>query len=334
MDRPGPENTIRLSASDRGIRAAVALLKNGQQVAFPTETVYGLGADARRADAVAGIYRAKGRPHFNPLIVHVSETRLARQLAEFNTVVEALAEALWPGPLTLVLPRRADTALSDLVTAGLDTLALRVPAHDLARRLLSAFDGPLAAPSANPSGRISATTADHVMDNLGGQIAGVLDGGPTGIGLESTIVGLVDGKPRLLRPGGLSVEAIEAVLGAPLAEAKDTQVSAPGQLASHYAPKAQLVLNAEVADAGALWLAFGPLNGRRGLSLSEGRDLSVAAAQLFGHLHELDELARESGADRVLVDPVPKQGLGLAINDRLQRAAAPRDADVAVMPSR
>ncbi|MEM9780370.1 MAG: L-threonylcarbamoyladenylate synthase [Pseudomonadota bacterium] len=326
MDLHGPENTIRLSATDRGLRAAVALLRDGRQVAFPTETVYGLGADARHPRAVAGIYRAKGRPRFNPLIVHVSNIDAARALSVFDPTAEALAAAFWPGPLTLVLPRREGNGLADLVTAGLGTVALRVPAHDLARRLLMAFGGPLAAPSANPSGRISATTADHVMEGLSGEIAGVLDGGPTGVGLESTIIGLEDGMPKLLRPGGLCVEDIEAKLDQPLTNPEHTKITAPGQLASHYAPKADLVLNADVADAGALWLGFGPLNGRRGLSLSPTSDLTEAATALFGHLHELDRMAGESGVQRILVDPIPMQGLGRAINDRLTRAAAPRDS--------
>ena len=314
-------NTIRLSDTDRGIRAAVAMLRAGQLVAIPTETVYGLAADAANPRAVAAIFEAKGRPRFNPLIVHVHASNEINALAVMDDRARRLADAFWPGPLTLVLPLRAGAPLADLVTAGLDSVAVRVPAHPVAQKLLQAFGGPLAAPSANPSGRVSATTADHVMDGLGGRIAGVLDAGPTGIGVESTIVGLTGERPQLLRPGGLPVEAIEACLGEKLGGA-GPGITAPGQLGSHYAPEARLVLNA--ANGEGLWLAFGPLAGRRGLSLSDSRDLVEAAANLFAHLHEIDSMARAEGVDRILVDPIPETGLGRAINDRLRRAAAPR----------
>ncbi len=325
MATPPSENTIRLSDSERGLRAAAAMLRDGRLVAFPTETVYGLGADATDERAVAGIFAAKGRPRFNPLIVHVPDLQAAEALAEFDHDAALLADAFWPGPLTLVLPRRAGGPLAELVTSGLPSVAIRVPAHPTAQALMHAFGGPLAAPSANASGKISPTTADHVLESLGGRVAGVVDAGPTGVGLESTIVGLTDGVPRLLRPGGLPAEAIESALRRPLSPPAETEgVTAPGQLSSHYAPEVKLILNADVADAGALWLAFGPLDGRRGLSLSDNQDLTEAATNLFAHLHALDAEARAAGLDRVLVDPVPETGLGLAINDRLRRAAAPR----------
>ncbi|MSU88564.1 threonylcarbamoyl-AMP synthase [Rhodobacteraceae bacterium 2CG4] len=328
MATPPSENTIRLGDTGRGLRAAAAMLRDGRLVAFPTETVYGLGADATDARAVAAIFAAKGRPRFNPLIVHVPDLAAAEALAEFDHDAQILADAFWPGPLTLVLPRRAGAPLADLVTAGLPSVALRVPAHPVARALLRAFGGPLAGPSANASGRISPTTADHVLHSLGGRIAGVIDAGPTGVGVESTIIGVTDGVPRLLRPGGLPAEAIEAALRRPLSPPVAAEgITAPGQLGSHYAPGVRLILDADVAVAGALWLAFGPLAGRRGLSLSDSRDLTEAAAHLFAHLHALDAEARAAGLDRVLVDPVPETGLGRAINDRLRRAAAPRPGE-------
>ena len=232
-------NTVTLSDSDRGLRAAVGLLHAGELVAFPTETVYGLGADARNAAAVAGIFAAKGRPAFNPLIVHVADRAAAERLADFTADARALADRFWPGPLTLVLPRRDDAGLAAAATAGLPTVALRVPAHPLARRLLDAFAGPLAAPSANPSGAVSPTTAAHVRDGLAGRIAAVLDGGACPVGLESTIIGFEGATPVLLRPGGLPAEAIAAALGRELAAPAAAGITAPGQLASHYAPRAR-----------------------------------------------------------------------------------------------
>jgi len=318
-------NTIRLSNTDRGLRAATALLQDGGLIAFPTETVYGLGADARNPRAVAGVYEAKGRPSFNPLIVHVADLQAARAFGVFNAQAEALAKAFWPGALTLVVPFAQNAGVADLVTAGLPSIALRVPDHAVARALLAGFGGPIAAPSANPSGRISPTTADHVMEGLSGRIAGVVDGGATGVGVESTIIGLTDDIPRLLRPGGTPAEDVERALGQPLAPPDEaTTISAPGQLASHYAPDVSLRLDADAADPGALWLAFGPLGARAGLTLSADRDLREAAANLFAHLHLIDALAREQGVERIFVDPVPQVGLGAAINDRLRRAAAPR----------
>ena len=316
-------NTVTLSDSPRGLSAAAGLLRAGALVAFPTETVYGLGADARSDTAVAGIFAAKGRPAFNPLIVHVPDATAAARLAELTPAAQALAAAFWPGPLTLVLPLRADSGLSQRVTAGLATVALRVPSHPLALGLLAAFGGPLAAPSANPSGRVSPTTAAHVLDGLGGRIAAVIDGGACPVGLESTILGFEDGAPVLLRPGGLPVEAIAAALGRPVGQPAASGISAPGQLASHYAPEAPLRLDALDGPApGEVWIGFGP--GEDGLNLSRTADLAEAAARLFAVLREADALAGRSGAAGIAVAPIPRHGLGLAINDRLSRAAAPR----------
>lgn len=311
-------HTERLLPDDAGLSRAAHLLTGGGLVAFPTETVYGLGADARNSLAVARIFEAKGRPRFNPLIVHVASADQAQAYVAWSDQAQALASAFWPGPLTLVLPIRADAGLSDLVTADLPSLAIRVPAHPLARALLSALNGPVAAPSANPSGRISPTTADHVIAGLDGRIAAVLDGGACPVGLESTILGLT-GTPTLLRHGGLAQEQIETLLGQPLAQ--DTtpgKLSAPGQMASHYAPNATMRLNASTAEPGELMLGFGAMT--CDLNLSASASLAEAAANLFPHLHSLD--ARK--ARTIAVAPIPEQGLGRAINDRLRRAAAPR----------
>jgi L-threonylcarbamoyladenylate synthase len=321
----GEKNTVILSDGARGLRAAAALLHAGEQVAFPTETVYGLGADARSDRAVAGIFAAKGRPAFNPLIVHLPDPGAAEPLAEIGPRARALAAAFWPGPLTLVLPRRPAGALSELVTAGLDTVALRVPAHWLARRLLETFGGPLAAPSANPSGRVSPTTAGHVLDGLRGRIAAVLDGGPCEVGVESTIVGFDGDAPVLLRPGGIPEAEIARAAGAPLASPRPGGgITAPGQLASHYAPSAPIRLDAEAPAPGEVWLGFGPAAPRPGLNLSPSGDLREAAANLFAHLRAADAMAAREGAAGIAVAPVPGHGLGAAINDRLRRAAAPR----------
>ncbi len=310
--------TRLLQPNASGLSEAARILRDGGLVAFPTETVYGLGADARNDLAVAEIFATKGRPQFNPLIVHVASTAEAGRIAEFDATAERLASAFWPGPLTLVLPLRAQSGISPLISAGLPSVAIRVPEHALAHRLLSAFGGPVAAPSANPSGRISPTTAGHVIEGLGGRIDAVLDGGPCEVGVESTIVGLV-GKPTLLRAGGLPAEAIESCLGFPLASPESTErPNAPGQLASHYAPKAALRLDATDRRADELMLGFGPVD--CDLNLSASGDLTEAAANLFRHLHDLDAC----GAGRIAVSPVPDHGLGRAINDRLRRAAAPR----------
>ncbi|MCU0856558.1 MAG: L-threonylcarbamoyladenylate synthase [Rhodobacteraceae bacterium] len=311
------QTTERLSPDDAGLARAAGILRAGGLVAFPTETVYGLGGDARSDLAAARIFEAKGRPRFNPLIAHVASVEEARRIARFTPEAERLAAAFWPGPLTLVLPLREDAGVAPLVTAGLPTVAVRVPGHPLARRLLAAFGGPVAAPSANPSGKLSPTRAGDVLAGLGGRIAAVVDGGPCPVGVESTIVGL-DGPPRLLRPGGLPAEAIEACLGQPLAgPAAGAAPVAPGMLASHYAPGAALRLNATEAAPGELLLGFGPVAGD--LSLSPAGDLTEAAANLFHHLRALD-----ARGTRIAVAPIPDHGLGRAINDRLARAAAPR----------
>ena len=317
-----PRQTDLLPATPEGIARAVALLRAGEAVALPTETVYGLAADARDGAAVAGIYAAKGRPSFNPLIVHVPDLAAARRIAVLPDEGLRLAAAFWPGPLTMVAALRQDAGIASLVTAGLPTVALRVPAHPLAQAVLRAFGGPLAAPSANRSGRISPTRPAHVMDpeaGLAGRIAAVLDGGACGVGVESTIIGWDDaGRPLLLRPGGVGAEAIEAVLGRPLGRpAPDPQrPTAPGQLTSHYAPRAPLRLEAEAPRAGETFIAFGAPGP---LTLSATGDLTEAAAVLFDRLHAADRLGRP-----IAVAPVPQQGLGAAINDRLRRAAAPR----------
>ncbi len=309
--------TVLLGYSNEDLARAAQLLRDGECVAFPTETVYGLGADARNGGAVARIYEAKGRPSFNPLSIHVPDAQSARQLGVWSDTAQALADAFWPGPLSLVLPLRPDAGLSDLVSAGLPSIAIRVPAGDLAQGLLRAFDGPIAAPSANPSGQISPTTAQHVLSGLDGKIAAVLDGGACGVGLESTIVGLTD-QPTLLRAGGVPREAIEALLETPLQDPIDGDITAPGQLTSHYAPKAQIRLNADRWHAGEKTLGFGQME--CDLNLSENADLVQAAARLFGHLHSLDAMK----GDKIAVAPIPETGLGAAINDRLRRAAAPR----------
>jgi len=312
--------TRTLAADDAGIAEAARLLAAGDLVAFPTETVYGLGGDARDDRTVARIYEAKGRPSFNPLIVHLPDLEAVERIAEVGPKARALAQTFWPGPLTLVLPLRARAGISPLVTAGLDSVAVRVPAHPLAQRLLRAFGGPLAAPSANPSGRVSPTRAEHVLDGLAGRIAAVLDGGPCAVGLESTIV-LADPDPVLLRPGGVPAEALESALGQPLALGGDAgRPTSPGQLASHYAPEAALRLGATTARDGEILVGFGPVEGA--LSLSPKGDLVEAAACLFQMLREADRLAGPGG--RIAFAPVPETGLGRAINDRLRRAAAPR----------
>jgi L-threonylcarbamoyladenylate synthase len=310
-----------------GVAAAVAALSRGELVAMPTETVYGLAADATSGEAVARIYAAKGRPRFNPLIAHLPGTTEAERLVVLGGEARALAERFWPGPLTLVLPKREGASVADLVTAGLDTLAIRVPAHPVARALLTAFGRPVAAPSANRSGHVSPTRAAHVADDLGDRVAVILDAGPTAVGVESTIVGWDRGAPVLLRPGGLARAEIEAVLGRPLGtiEGDATRPLAPGMLASHYAPAAAVRLNAAEVREGEALLAFGPIlpadAGRAAavVNLSTRGDLIEAAAGLFAALRELD-----GKAATIAVMPVPGEGLGEAINDRLARAAAPR----------
>ncbi|HEX2432130.1 MAG TPA: L-threonylcarbamoyladenylate synthase [Aestuariivirgaceae bacterium] len=304
---------------------AAGLLEDGALVAFPTETVYGLGADASNDAAVARLFEAKGRPSFNPLIIHVASVAAAAEHGAFNATAEKLAEAFWPGPLTLVVARRAKSAISPLATAGLDSVGLRLPAHPMAQRLLALVGRPIAAPSANPSGRLSPTLPEHVVATLGERIAAVLDGGPTAIGVESTIVSCLGDGPALHRPGGVPREAIEAVLGRrlPDARADADRPTSPGQLASHYAPRASLRLNATAARPDEVFVTFGASVGAHQgdtVALSESGDLIEAAANLFRILHQLDR----RNVARIAIMPIPETGLGLAINDRLRRAAASR----------
>jgi L-threonylcarbamoyladenylate synthase len=309
------KDTERLHADEAGIARAARLLAEGALVAVPTETVYGLAARADRADAVAGIYRAKGRPEFNPLIVHVLDLADATPLAEVDDRARRLAAEFWPGPLTLVLSRKPDAPIAPAVTAGLDTIALRCPAHPAMRALLGETGLPLAAPSANPSGAVSPTTADHVLAGLDGRIAAVLDGGPSGRGLESTIVALRDSGWQVLRPGPITEAEIAALLGG--AMTSDTsEIEAPGQLASHYAPGKPLRLGAAVAEGDEFLIGFGDVVGDR--SLSPNGDLAEAAATLYTCLHE----AAAAEQPRIAVAPIPEEGIGAAINDRLRRAAA------------
>ena len=302
-------HTRVLPFSDDAIAEAARLILAGESVAVPTETVYGLAADATSAGAVARLYAAKGRPGFNPLIVHVTDLAAAEEIAEFTDEARSLAKQHWPGPLTLVLPLRPDSPIASITTAGLDTVALRVPAHPAMRALLEATGRPLAAPSANASGSISPTRAEHVLKSLGGRIPLILDAGPTERGLESTIVAATDGPLRLLRPGPISIEA----QAAPAA-----RIEAPGQLASHYAPTKPVRLNATQADDDEYVIGFGEVGGD--VSLSRSGDLVEAAARLFDLLHEADS----SPKPRIAVAPVPENGVGLAINDRLRRAATKR----------
>ncbi len=322
-------NTAMISAAEAA-DAAAPCLEGGGLVAFPTETVYGLGADATNARAVARLYEAKGRPSFNPLIAHVSDLHAARRIARFDERSLRLAEAFWPGPLTLVLPKAPGCPVSDLATAGLETIAVRVPAHPVAQDILRAFGKPVVAPSANISGHVSPTTAAHVFGDLAGRIDLIVDGGPVSVGVESTIVGCFE-TPMLLRPGGLPREDIERVLGEKLArmpeeaEADEAQPVAPGMLASHYAPHTPVRLHAHRVEAGESLLAFGPdmipgADKTSVMNLSEAGDLVEAAANLFGYLRELDA----GGSRAIAVMAIPDEGLGEAINDRLRRAAVPR----------
>jgi L-threonylcarbamoyladenylate synthase len=321
-----------LPAGEAAAAAAARSLDQGGLVAFPTETVYGLGADATNAVAIARLYQAKGRPAFNPLIAHVGDLGAARQIARFDAPALALAEAFWPGPLTLVLPKADNCAVADLATAGLDTIAIRIPAHPVAREILRLFGRPVVAPSANLSGHVSPTTAAHVESDLAGRIDLIVDGGAVAVGVESTIVGCFEA-PMLLRPGGLPRADIERVLGRALlqpptdADSDSGQPLAPGMLASHYAPRAKVRLYASQIEPGEALLAFG-LGAISGIdaasavmNLSARGDLAEAAANLFGHLRALDA----KGARTIAVMPIPDEGLGEAINDRLRRAAVGRE---------
>ena len=326
-----PLATRLLPAGEAAVVEAARCLAAGGLVAFPTETVYGLGADATNAHAVARLYAAKGRPAFNPLIAHVADVAAARALAQFDAAAERLAAEFWPGPLTLVLPKTAACPVAELATAGLDSVAVRVPRHPVAQDILRAFGKPIVAPSANRSGHVSPTTAAHVLADLRGRIDLIIDRGATPIGVESTIVACL-GEPTLLRPGGVPSEAIERALGRRLAQpavgaaSADDAPLAPGMLASHYAPRTRLRLDATDVAAGEVLLAFGPAlvpgaeRAALTLNLSQGGDLIEAAANLFAQLRALDA----AGAPCIAAMPVPRQGLGEAINDRLARAAAPR----------
>lgn len=324
--RPSPpDDTPILPADDpAALDQAAAILSAGGCVAAPTETVYGLACDATNGEAVAGVYAAKGRPRFNPLIAHVDGSARAAALVDLPSAAQALADAFWPGPLTLVAPMRPEAPVSTLARAGLDTLAVRWPRSSALTGLIRRLDRPLAAPSANRSGAVSPTSAAHVKESLNGRIGLILDGGPCPVGVESTIVSFIEpDRPALLRPGGLAREDIEALIG-PL-ERPETALespTAPGQLSSHYAPAASLRLNAHRPAPGEAYLAFGPFDSSESapsFQLSKTRDLTEAAARLFTGLRRLD-----AAASKIAVAPIPETGLGEAINDRLRRAAALR----------
>jgi len=335
MNAPGMINSTRtLAFGDAAIAEAATLIKSGSVVAVATETVYGLAGDATQPKAVAEIYAAKGRPAFNPLIVHVLDLHMARRLGEFDRRAEALAEMFWPGPLTLVVPRRAGAGVASIATAGLDTIAIRVPAHRAMRALIEASGRPLAAPSANLSGAISPTRAEHVLASLGGRIPLIVDDGPCEQGVESTIVHEIDNATRVLRHGPVSINALLATIQARAGEkwhdipgverfdpglsGFETRIEAPGQLASHYAPSKPLRINAIHAEPDEWMIGFGPIFGDA--SLSRTGDVKEAAARLFDLLHQAD--ASDKAA--IAVAPIPGDGVGTAINDRLRRAAHPR----------
>jgi L-threonylcarbamoyladenylate synthase len=321
--------TERLAPDAAGIARAAALLRSGELVAFATETVYGLGVDATNARAVAAVFEAKGRPRFNPLICHYPDAAAAWRDVAPNAAAAALATSFWPGPLTLVLPRRSESSVDLLTGAGLETLAVRVPAHPVAQALLREAGRPIAAPSANRSGEVSPTTAAHVLDGLSGRIAAVLDCGPCPVGVESTVLDLATEPPILLRPGGLPTEAISTRIG-PIRRASPSPqgsqgLRSPGQLASHYAPRLPMRLGVTTPETNEALLAFGPAPAAAlAFNLSETSDLTEAAARLFAGLRWLDTEGRRHGLRGIAAMPVPAHGLGLAINDRLQRAAAPR----------
>ena len=315
---------IAANHSTDALNRAIARLRAGELVAIPTETVYGLAADATNGEAVAKIFATKQRPSFNPLICHVDGVVMAQEYGKFGTVAERLANTFWPGPLTLVVPVRADSGIHDLVTAGLGSVGLRCP-RGFSRQVISAFGRPLAAPSANRSGRISPTTAQHVAEEFSGEDLLILDAGACEAGLESTIVKIDGNRLYLLRPGVITAEGIAEAAGRPVElPPADGKVQAPGMMKSHYAPDAQVMLDCEACPDGAAWLGFGnrvkPENAATGLNLSETSNLVEAAANLYAYLKQLDE----SGASLICVSPVPQEELGIAINDRLRRAAAPR----------
>ena len=308
----------------RTIESAVGLLRLGNIVSFPTETVYGLGADATNSAAIAKVFAAKNRPTFNPLIVHLSDPSEAEHYVEMNEIALALAFAFWPGPFTMVLPLKDNSPISDLITVGLDTVAIRVPANKVAHKLLETFGGPIAAPSANKSGHISPTTAHHVDGEFGDELEMIIDGGPCDKGIESTIVQVMDDQIILLRPGSITAEDIKIITNIKvitIIEPTDNPV-APGQLKSHYAPNAKMRLNADEPKDGEAYLAFGKTSAHDNmLNLSSIGDLEEAAANLFSMMRVLDDLDLKT----IAVAPIPMSGLGLAINDRLTRAAAPKE---------
>jgi L-threonylcarbamoyladenylate synthase len=316
MPTPNPLlKTIVKPFDDASIADAANRVIAGECVAIPTETVYGLAADATQGEAVARIYAAKGRPSFNPLIVHMPNLEAAKLIATFSGPAEKLATAFWPGPMTLILPARKDSPIASLVTAGLDTIAIRVPSHPAMQALLRASGKPLAAPSANASGRISPSLAEHVLNSLGGKIGLIIDAGPTSHGLESTIVAVTDSAIHILRPGPIDVDKIEAMTGVSVSVRDAKKIDAPGQLASHYAPSKPLRLNATDAKEDEWLIGFGDVSGDA--TLSPTGDLVEAAAQLFARLHE----AEASAKSRIAVAPLPVMGIGAAIADRLTRAA-------------
>ena len=312
-------HTLKLGSNPQDIETAAQILSQGGLVAFPTETVFGLGAHACDDTAVAKIYQAKGRPSFNPLIVHVATIEMVARYVYWTDQARQIANAFWPGPLTMVLPVRADAGLSDLVRAGLPTVAIRVPRHAVAQQLLHRFSGPIAAPSANPSGKISPTRAEHVLSGLDGRIDAILQDGHSEDGVESTILHF-DPNPTILRPGTITAAQIEQVLGCPITQLEQADnIIAPGQMTSHYAPRGHVRLNATHWKSGEKRLGFGAV--ACDLNLSPNGDLAEAAANLFAMLHEIDALR----GDQIAISPIPNHGIGVAINDRLKRAAAPRD---------
>lgn len=307
-----------IPADEAGIAEGAALIARGRPVGVPTETVYGLAGDATSGAAVAAIYTAKGRPSFNPLIVHVTSLAMAGKIAVLGPLAQRLAERFWPGPLTMVLPIAQGAPIASLITAGLPTVAVRMPVHPVMRALIEAVGRPLAAPSANASGSISATRADHVARSLAGRIDLILDSGPTSVGIESTIVAVGEDRLRLLRPGSITAEMLAEAGGVPVETADNGAIEAPGQMTSHYAPSKPLRLNAAVASESEYHIGFGNVAGDA--TLSATGDLGEAAARLFDLLHTADA----ANVRAIAVSPIPATGLGLAINDRLQRAAAPR----------
>lgn len=321
------DKTAMAKVSQDRIDEAARLIKRTGIVAMPTETVYGLAADATNDESVARIFEAKGRPQFNPLIAHVADLAMARRYAEISSLAEKLADAFWPGPLTLVLPRRSDCKLSLLVSAGLNTVALRAPNHPAAQALIAAVGRPLAAPSANRSGSISSTTAEHVRQSLGNAVDMILDAGPCSVGVESTIVKIDGDEAVLLRPGGIARKQIEDCIGAPLKTAAQThRPEAPGMLTSHYAPSVSVRLNASAPKEDEAFLGFGDAAADQphSLNLSPKGDLREAAANLFAYLRKLDEICAAHSLSGIAAGAIPSEGLGEAINDRLTRAAAPR----------